>query len=547
MYLTMFKNPDISLINLSLKRFIFTVFISVIITDIGFAIPASFNIKDYGAKGDGTTLNTKFIQSAIDACAKAGGGTVSFPSGRFISGTIFLKSNVTLCLEPGAILEGSKKIEDYPLTISKIRNYTDNYTNKSLIYGEELENIAITGLGTIDGNGASFKIKDEMWEKARVDSSILFETYKARPYIIRIINCRNILVRDITILNSPMWVQHYLACEDLNIEGITVNSRVNNNNDGIDIDACNRVRISNCDIISGDDAVVLKATTDRPCQNVTVTNCNISSNCNGFKLGTESNGGFKNITFSNSTIYDNRLGAIEIQMVDGGSNERVSISNITMNNVGAAIFIRLGNRARPFKKDMPKPGMGKLSDVIISNVQAYDVGNIGCSITGLPSFPVKNVTLENIRITFKGGGKKELAAIEVPEHPQKYPGFAMFGRLPSYGFFCRHVENLTFNDVELNFTDPDERPAIICDDVDGLEFYKIKTMFSGKEPSLKFSNVKNALIQSCIAPEGIDTYLNFKGIKSKHITIIGNDLSGAKNAIKAEDGIEVYQDANRLK
>ena len=377
-------------------------------------------------------MNTKFIQSAIDACAKAGGGTVSLPSGRYISGTIFLKNNVALYLEPGSILEGSKKREDYPVTISKIRSYTDNYTNKSLIYGEDLENIAIIGQGTIDGNGASFKVSDEMMGKARVDSLTLFETYKARPYMIRIINCRNVLVSGITILNSPMWVQHYMACEDVNIEGITVNSRVNHNNDGIDIDACNMVRISNCDIVSGDDAIVLKSTADRPCQNVVVTNCLISSNCNGFKLGTESNGGFRNITFSNSTIYDNKLGAIEIQMVDGGSNERVSITNITMNNVGAAIFIRLGNRARPFQINMPKPGMGKLSDVIIANIQASSVGKVGCSITGLPSFPVKNITLQNIRITFQGGGKKELAAVEVPEHAQKYQGFYMFGILPAY-------------------------------------------------------------------------------------------------------------------
>ena len=196
-----------------------------------------------------------------------------------------------------------------------------------------------------------------------------FAFYKSRPYLIRMINCRNILLRDITIMNSPMWVQHYLLCEDVNIDGIKVNSRVNHNNDGIDIDGCQRVRISNCDIVSGDDAIVLKSTLDIPCKNVTITNCVLSSDCNAFKLGTETNGGFQNIVFSNCTIYDTPLAGITLQMVDGGTLERVSVSNITMNNVGTAIFIRLGNRARPYNDSLPKPGMGKLSHVIIDNIQ----------------------------------------------------------------------------------------------------------------------------------------------------------------------------------
>ena len=165
-----------------------------------------------------------------------------------------------------------------------------------------------------------------------------FFFYKSRPYLIRMINCRNILLRDVTIMNSPMWVQHYLKCEDVNIDGIKVDSRVNHNNDGIDIDGCQRVRISNCDIVSGDDAIVLKSTLDIPCKNITITNCVLSSDCNAFKLGTETNGGFQNIVFSNCTIYDTPLAGITLQMVDGGTLERVSVSNITMNNVGDRNF-----------------------------------------------------------------------------------------------------------------------------------------------------------------------------------------------------------------
>lgn len=516
-----------------------------------FAVTGSFNILDYGAKGDGSTLNTKSIQSAIDACASRGGGTVYFPAGKFVSGTLFLKSHITLYLEAGAVLEGSKNLNDYPVTMPDIKSYTDNYTNKSLIYGEGLENIGITGEGTLDGNGASFKPGDVLMNADR------FAWYKARPYLIRIINCKDILVRDVTILNSPMWVQHYLACEDVNIDGITVNSRVNNNNDGIDIDGCKRVRISNCDIISGDDAIVLKSSLDMPCKDITITNCVISSDCNAFKLGTETNGGFENINLNNCTIYDTKLGGISLEMVDGGTIDRVSVSNVTMNNVGTAVFIRLGNRARPYlendpksymnrevaTKNLQKPGMGKLSNVIISKIQAINVGITGCSITGLPGYPVENITLENIRITCKGGGSKELVDREIPEVPDKYPEFRMFGVLPSFGFYCRHAKNLTFNDVEMDFIEPDERPAIICDDITGLELYKIKAMSVGNGSLIQCRNVKNLFVQSCIAPIGIETFLQITG-KSEHITILGNDLSGAKNAIKKDESYTINYDNN---
>ena len=429
--------------------------------------PLIFNILDYRAKGDGVTLNTKSIQAAVDACSKSGGGTVLFPAGRFVSGTIYLKSNVTLFLEAGAVLEGSKNLKDYPVTISKVRSYTDNYTDKSLIYAEDLENISITGKGIIDGNGAWFKVENmENSEELRKKDDFAF--YKYRPYLIRVINCKNILVRDITLLNSPMWVQHYLLCEDVNIDGIKVNSRVNHNNDGIDIDACQRVRISNCDIISGDDAVVLKSTLAQPCKNVTITNCTLSSNCNAFKLGTETNGGFENVVVSNCTIYDTQLAGITLQLVDGGTLDRVSVSNITMNNVGAAIFIRLGNRARPYRENMAKPGMGKMSNVIIDNIIGTNIGKTGCSITGLPGYMAESISLSNISLTFDGGGTKEMSDREIPELDEAYPEHDMFGILPAYGFYCRHCKNIRFNNMELGFSGTEMRPAILCDDVENM-------------------------------------------------------------------------------
>jgi polygalacturonase len=518
----------------------FIICILLVISFLAGAAPLVFNILDYRAKGDGLTLNTKSIQAAIDACSKSGGGTVWFPAGRFVSGTIYLKSNVTLFLEAGAVLEGSKNLKDYPVTISKVRSYTDNYTNKSLIYGEGLENIAITGHGTLDGKGADFIASDDLMKRD------LSASYKVRPFMIRIINCKDILVRDVTILNSAMWVQHYLLCEDVNIDGIKVNSRVNDNNDGIDIDGCQRVRISNCDIVSGDDAIVLKSTLDTPCKNVAITNCVLRSDCNAFKLGTESNGGFENIVFNNSTIYDTRLAGITLQLVDGGTLERVTVSNITMNNVGTAIFIRLGNRARPYNDSLPKPGIGKLSHVIIDNILGTNIGRTGCSITGLPGYMTEEITLSNISLTFEGGGTEENANREIPELPLAYPEHDMFGTLPAYGFYLRHGRNIRFDNIDIGINKAEARPAIICDDIEALS---MKGIFAGTDanaPVIRFIGVKNAFIQSCIAPEGTGTFLQLKGSMSEHVSLIGNDLRDAKKPFESSNHSSVFLEGNRI-
>ena len=411
------------------------------------AVPGIHRVTPNAAR-----LQTQEIQAAIDACAKAGGGTVHFPAGRYLSGTLFLKSNVTLHLEAGATLAGSPILADYPPTACAFRSYTDNYTDKSLLYGENLENIAIEGRGTIDGQGASFK-----------------GPYKVRPYMIRIIGCRNVSVSGVTIKDSPMWIQHYLGCEGVHIHGITVRSRVNANNDGIDIDCSDRVRISDCDIWSGDDAIVLKSTADRPCRQVTITNCVLSSTCNALKLGTETNGGFENILIDNCAIYDTRLSGIALEIVDGGTLDRVTVSNINMSRVGAPIFVRLGDRARPFREGGNRPPVGRLRHVLLSNIQATGASPVGCAIAGLPGHPIEGLALENIRLVFDGGGQPTHPHGQVPEHPEKYPEHHMFGALPAYGFYCRHVRDLRFRDLDLSTAQPDPRPAMLCDDVEGLQ------------------------------------------------------------------------------
>jgi len=439
-----------------------------------------YDVRDYGAKADGKTLSTECIQKAIDECSKAGGGTVYLPPGTFLSGTIYFKSGVTLKLAAGCTLLGSAELKNYPPTVPAFRSYTDNYTDKSLIYGENVERIGIVGEGIIDGQGASFK-----------------GPYKVRPYMIRFIECRNVTVKDVTIRDSPMWVQHYLACDDVRIAGITVRSNVNANNDGIDIDSCRRVVISDCNIDSGDDAIVLKSTSARVCADVVITNCVLSTRCNALKMGTESNGGFQNIAITNCVIYNTRLAGVALEIVDGGTMDRVAVSNITMNGVGAPIFIRLGNRARPFKQDMEAPGMGAMRNITISNIEAAGANPTGCAISGLPDAAIENITLSNVRLSFEGGGTKADAARVIPEMPTDYPEYRMFGKLSAYGFYCRHVKGLKLLNVQLLLAKPDQRHAVVLEDVEDTLVDCLDAPFSlDAETMIQLTGVKKVFIRN---------------------------------------------------
>jgi len=483
--------------------------------------PGVFNVRDFGATGTGTALDTKALQSAVDAVAPAG-GVVYLPPGTYLSGTLFLKSHVSLHLEAGARLLGSTNLADYPVVRPSLRSYTDSYVNQSLIYAENLENVSLFGRGTLDGQGAAFK-----------------GGYLARPFLIRMINCRNVRVADLTLKDSPMWVQHYLACEDLSIRGLAIHSRCNANNDGIDIDACQKVRISDCEVFSGDDAIAIKSTMDRPCRDVAVTNCVVSSLCNGLKLGTESVGGFDNIVITNCTVYDTRLSGIALEAVDGGILENVSISNIMMRNVKSPIFLRLGNRARPVHKDANKPGLGSLRNVLLRDIYASGADKIGCAVAGLPERSIENVTLTNIRIRFAGGGSQADAALNIPEQQTAYPEYNMFGVLPAYAFYCRHLKNVRLADIQVELETDDRRPALVFDDVEQLKLSGVDT--ANSNPLLLLRNTRDAWIESNRAPRGNEVYLRVEGKQSDNIYLASNDFRNSKKPV--DQGAEVGPEA----
>ena len=507
-----------------------------------------YSVLRFGAVSDGKTKNTAAIQKAIDTASAAGGGTVYFPAGRYLSGTLVLKSNVTLHLDNGAVLLGSTDLKDYPPRIPAFRSFTDTYVNRSFLSAEKVRNIAIEGSGTIDGQGGDDAFK------------CVHPNYRMqeRPYLIRFVECANIRVIGVTLRDSAMWVQHYLACDNVTLERLTIRSHCNNNNDAFDIDGCHDVRIANCTAESGDDAITLKSTGPRACERITIANCVVSSPCSGIKMGTETTGGFRDITITGCVVrrplwqgegsseYTEGIG---LQMVDGGVLERVTMSGITVEGAIAPIFVRLGNRARPFKPDAPRPGVGKLRDVVISNLIARGARHNGCIITGIPGHAIENLTLRDVRITFEGDGKLPDATRQVAEMEEEYPSAWKFGRLPAYGLYVRHVNGLTLDNVQLDWEKPDYRPALICNDVRNLNVNNLQTAaVTGGAETIRLNDVSTALIRGCIAPAGGVEFLSASG-KLDGISVIGNDLHRASRAFLISDASNLrtfFETGNRL-
>lgn len=474
----------------------------------------AYYITDYGAVGDSITLNTKAIQKAIDVCAASGGGRVVIPPGKFRSGTILLKSNVALHFEHNSVLLASIDQKDFPLQpIPKYRSHKDQLGGfNALIYAEGQENIALTGTGTIDGQGP---LHTPMPNPVAGDID-------GRPRNILFISCKNIRVQGLRMLNAPIWNQHYLDCEDVFIDSIYVYSHGSRNNDGIDIDGCRRVVLSNSIIDSDDDAIVLKSTGLAACEDITITNCVISSFCNAIKAGTETTGGFRNISISNCVIKPSlekgkpiwdtpRIGVsgLSLMIVDGGTLEGFSVNNLTIHGTESPIYIRLGNRGRPHTPGAVVNKIGEVRNISINNVVAHGAGTWGSSITGLAGHTIKNVSLSNIQLFSKGGLKMGDFSRTVEEDEKGYPHAITYGNLPSHTLFIRHAEGISINNLNLATETADVRFPIIVDDVKGLQIKNVQwSDATGLKPLVKGKSIRDHDIDAPLGWKKEDGFLD---------------------------------------
>jgi hypothetical protein len=464
----------------------------------------TFNIVDFGADPDGETLNTVAIQNAIDAAFKNGGGRVILPEGRFLSGSIVLKTGVELYFDGEATLLGSTN----PIHYQEMNDW------RALIMAENASQIAIRGQGTIDGQGRALALNvdslhhigelvDPRYNLRRMRPS---EYY--RPQLIYLMKCSMIEVSGISLKNSSCWVQTYEQCTDLEIDQVKVESRAYWNNDGFDIVDCKNVRLTHCDVNAADDGICLKS--HSPLQindQIYIANCTVRSSASAIKFGTASYGGFQNVIIENIKVFDTYRSAIAIESVDGGWIENIRVSNITAMNTWNPIFIRLGHRAG----DTP----GIIRNISISNMNVqvpfgrpdieYDmrgpaVGSLHnpfpSPITGIPGHHIENITLENIQITYPGRATKGMAYIplsrlnQVPEQVEEYPEYSMFRELPAWGFYVRHVKDIKMKNITLKLADGDYRPAYVFDDVDGLVMQGIE-LPEGRNLQIAFRQVSN--------------------------------------------------------
>jgi polygalacturonase len=528
----------------------------------GFSLPAAayasrnagaaFDVRKHGARGDGKTKDTAAIQRAIDAAFNAGGGTVHVAPGNYFTGTVVLKSNITLYLEAGATLLGSKDLADYPPQAGPHPRSDAN--DHHLIFARDAENVTLCGPGRIDGQGRSFwtpsprqQKPEDFWREA-VSNSNQPLPGNARPSpMLEFVRCKNLHIQDVTIANSAGWTLRPVECESVFIHAIRMRNPVDGpNTDGIDVTGCRNVFISDCDIQTGDDAICLKSESPyggdvAPTQNITITNCVLTGCCNGLKLGTATRGTFENNTFSNSVIYNSAdaplhsriISGIAVECVDGGSVAGVVVSNIRMQNTRTPIFIRLGNRSG---NPDAGPKQGALRGVMIENIYATGA-TLTSSVTGLPGHDVEDVTLSNIRIDTIEGGEQDWVNREVPEVPAKYPEAFMFGRLPAYGFYCRHVNGLRFENVRVETRKPDMRPLLLCDDAKNLSITGLAgDAPAGGEPFLVFRNVRRGFIHGCWAPPRTSTFLSVEGEDSSAISLVGNALGEAGKSVETLKG-----------
>jgi polygalacturonase len=502
-----------------------------------------YDIKDYGAVGDGKVLDTKAIQTAIDTCSKTGGGEVAMRNGTFLSGTIFIKNNVTLKVEASAKLLASGNLEDYaPRGTIEPQRYPEPQMDHCFIYAENAKNIGICGRGEINGNGGKFPNRNKKYK------------YEYRPMLIRFFNCQYIQVKDVKLRDPAAWTSAFLDCSDIWVRGVDIEALIKGNGDGLDFDSCQNIVISDCKIVGTDDTICLQnSKPDRICKNVVITNCILKSACACIRFGYMSAGNIKDVVVSNCILYDTFREGIKIQSCEGADIENISFDNIVMRDVGRPIVLHLnrGIVSPVYYKAQKEPEDGGFRNVSFSNIQIVNGLEIeepilhghnreivvrapwynGIFINAKDGSYIEDVSIRNLSYRLIGGVKKQQARFE--EYPPmdyavqcasplKYGKIAFYN--PAYFLYSRNVKGLTLENINIELIKADERPAMVFDEISDLEIIGLKLNADKSGDDLIYMrNVNDALL------ERVKTSGKKKNLIRKMGKTQGIDLVNCKN------------------
>lgn len=508
----------------------------------------TYNIRDFGAKGDGTSLDTAAVQAAIDACNRDNGGTVVVPAGTFVIGTVEMKSNVTLHLAAGATLLGSADGKQYhsvdaiPLT----GDSTLADGNVGLLFAVDAHNFSIEGQGTIDGQGIKFHSPERGVPPPSGRGGA------QRPYHVLLYRCTNFRLKNVTLLNCAFHSVRVIQSRYAVFDGLHIHNRVNGNNDGFHFISCQNMHVVNCDVESQDDACALFGS----CKLITVTNCTFSTRWSVFRFG---GGEAENITVSNCILYEVFGCPIKLHCGPGSRFENMTFSDLIMNKVTGPIYIGLGpRRPRNAQSETPETAAtregtpGIVRNISFSNIQAtvvvpYPLPDFpftsgyrpaemkSCiSMNGVGAF-IENVTLENFRATFPGGGTAEEAANR--DVPKVVGEYFETGVLPAHALYARNVRGLSLNNVRFEVTAPEARPSVVFDNVEDASITGLTIRGSkDAESLLRFTNVKDTLLSSSRVVAPAPVFLRVEGGESANITVEGGDVSKAATPILFADG-----------
>ena len=487
-----------------------------------------YNVLKYGAKNDSSRIATKAIEQAIAAAVKAGGGTVYFPAGKYLTGPIHLKSNITIFIDAGAELHFSDNFDDYLPMVPSRWEGTDVTNFSPFFYAYKAENIAIRGRGLINGHGKKWwdysegydeKIPRSKWqlEFDRLNKDILRPDLKGwvergflRPPFIQPMYCKNVLIEGITIINSPFWTVNPEFCENVTITGVTINNPPSPNTDGINPESCNNVHISNCHISVGDDCITIKSGKDRagrkmatPAENYTITNCTMLSGHGGVVIGSEMSGGVKKIVISNC-VFDGTDRGIRIKTARGrgGVVEDIRVSNIIMKNIrDQAIVLDM-----QYARTQPEPVSERtpqFRNIHFSNITAQTKQAV--FLNGLTEMPIEDITFNDIQMEAQTGA------------------------------LIREAKNIEFHKVRINTK---QGPALVAENVTDLEVDGIKTLkpLTGV-PVVSLQNVKGLFLYNCSAVPGTDTFLQLKGKETNNIVVKYNNFTHVQKPLVKDDEV----------